>query len=39
MDVLVGKVEINVDYKIVATNNRRNFVYPFYILEGTEVTK
>lgn len=36
---LEGRVEINVDFKIVATNNRRNFVYPFYVLEGTEVTK
>lgn len=39
MDVLVGRVDINVDFKIIATNNRRNFVYPFYIIEGTEVTK
>jgi uncharacterized protein len=39
MDVLQGKVEISVDFKISATNTRRNFVYPFYVLEGTEVTK
>lgn len=39
MFVLEGRVEINVDFKIVATNNRRNFVYPFYVLEGTEVSK
>ncbi len=39
MDTLAGKVEIQVDFKVVASNNRRNFVHPFYILEGTEVTK
>jgi uncharacterized protein len=39
MDVLQGKVEIHVEFKISATNTRRNFVYPFYVLEGTEVTK
>lgn len=39
MDSLEGRVEINVDFKITATNNRRNFVYPFYVLEGTEVSK
>jgi phage baseplate assembly protein W len=39
MDVLEGRVDIDVQFKIVATNNRRNFVYPFYVLEGTEVTK
>ena len=32
-------VDILVDYKIAATNTRRNFVYPFYLLEGTEVQK
>lgn len=39
MDVLEGRVEISVDFKISATNTRRNFVYPFYIIEGTEVAK
>jgi uncharacterized protein len=39
MDYLQGKVTISVEFKIVATNNRRNFVYPFYIIEGTEVKK
>lgn len=37
VDDLEGKVEIQVEYKIVATNTRRNFVYPFYQLEGTEI--
>jgi uncharacterized protein len=39
MDYLQGKVTISVEFKIIATNNRRNFVYPFYIIEGTEVSK
>lgn len=39
IDNLAGKVEIDIEYKVVATNTRRNFVYPFYQLEGTEVSK
>ncbi len=39
MDYLEGKVTISVDFSVVTTNNRRNFVYPFYIIEGTEVRK
>ena len=39
VDDLEGKVEIQVEYKIVATNTRRNFVYPFYQLEGTEIKR
>jgi phage baseplate assembly protein W len=30
---------INVDYTISATNNRYNFVYPFYIKEATNLQK
>jgi phage baseplate assembly protein W len=36
---LEGRVDIMVEFKVVATNNRRNFVYPYYIIEGTEVVK
>ncbi len=32
-----GRLEITVDYRIKNTNSRFNFVYPFYIREGTEV--
>jgi phage baseplate assembly protein W len=39
MDMLEGRVDIMVEFKVVATNNRRNFVYPYYIIEGTEVVK
>jgi phage baseplate assembly protein W len=34
-----GRVDIELDYRIAATNTRYNFVYPFYIEEGTELTK
>ncbi|WP_020570409.1 GPW/gp25 family protein [Neolewinella persica] len=30
-----GRVELVVDYRIRATNTRYNFVYPFYLEEGS----
>ena len=39
MDYLAGRVTISIDFSIITTNNRRNFVFPFYIIEGTEVRK
>ncbi|POY37290.1 hypothetical protein C3K47_05865 [Solitalea longa] len=36
---LEGKVLIIVEYTIRSTNSRLNFVYPYYIKEGTEVKK
>lgn len=30
-----GRMLIYIDYKVDATNSRANFVYPFYIKEGT----
>lgn len=32
-----GIMWINVDFKIDATNSRANFVYPYYIKEGTNI--
>lgn len=32
-----GFITIEVSYRIRATNSRKNFVYPFYIKEGTFV--
>jgi phage baseplate assembly protein W len=32
-------LEILVDYTISATNNRYNYVYPFYLLEATNLYK
>lgn len=34
-----GLVEIRIDYTIIATNNRRNIVYPYYINEGTDISE
>ncbi|GAA4316872.1 GPW/gp25 family protein [Mucilaginibacter gynuensis] len=32
-----GILEINVKYKIITTNTRYNYVYPFYIKEATNI--
>jgi phage baseplate assembly protein W len=32
-----GRVLIEVDYTVRSTNTRFNFVYPFYIQEGTDI--
>jgi len=34
-----GLVNILLEYTISSTNSRRNYVYPFYINEGTNVKK
>jgi phage baseplate assembly protein W len=34
-----GLVEIRIDYTVVATNNRRNIVYPYYLNEGTDISQ
>lgn len=34
-----GLVEIRIEYLIIATNNRRNIVYPYYISEGTDISQ
>lgn len=33
-----GRIDISLDYTIRSTNSRYNFVYPFYLSEGTEVS-
>ena len=38
-DVLEGVVLIEVDYVIRTTNSRQNYVYPYYINEGTDIKK
>ena len=32
-----GQILVVLDYKILATNNRFNVVYPFYLNEGTNI--
>jgi uncharacterized protein len=39
VNALEGIVTIALEFDVITTNNRHNFVYPFYILEGTEVRK
>jgi len=34
---LEGLIKVNVDYTIRQTNNRGNYVYPFYLNEGTNL--
>ena len=34
-----GAVNISVDYVVKTTNSRTNYVYPFYIKEGTGIKK
>lgn len=36
-DPLEGKLIIEIDYKIRATNSRKNMVFPFYKEEGTDL--
>ena len=36
-DPLEGMLIIKIDYKIRATNSRRNMVFPFYKQEGTDL--
>jgi len=33
-----GRLDIRLDYTIRTTNSRYNFVYPFYLQEGTEIS-
>ncbi|NOT50459.1 MAG: GPW/gp25 family protein [Chitinophagaceae bacterium] len=37
INILEGRVLIEIEYIISATNSRYNFVYPFYVNEGTEI--
>ena len=38
-DQLEGQVLIHVDYTIRSNNSRFNFVFPFYIQEGTDISR
>ncbi|MBV8255957.1 MAG: GPW/gp25 family protein [Chitinophaga sp.] len=33
----VGRLDINVDYTIITTNTRYNYVFPFYMQEATNI--
>ena len=34
-----GVINISIDYTIKATNSRTNYVYPFYLKEGTDIRR
>ena len=34
---LEGRIDISIDYTIIATNSRSNLVFPFYLNEGTDI--
>lgn len=34
-----GKLDISVDYSIITTNTRYNYVFPFYVTEATNLVK
>ena len=36
---LEGKIDITINYQVRGTNSRFNYVYPFYLEEGTNVSK
>ena len=36
-DILNGKAVISIEYTVTATNVRRNMVYPYYLIEATNV--
>lgn len=34
---LDGLLEIHIDYTVIITNSRNNMVYPYYLIEGTNI--
>jgi uncharacterized protein len=36
-DANEGIIQVKIEYTIIATNSRRNLVYPFYQNEGTDI--
>lgn len=38
MDNLDGTLQIQINFKVIITNSRHNIVFPFYLLEGTNVS-
>jgi phage baseplate assembly protein W len=37
-DDLDGQLHININFKVIITNSRHNVVFPFYLLEGTNIS-
>lgn len=36
--ILDGIVDIEIEYTVIRTNNRNNIVFPYYLIEGTDIT-
>lgn len=36
--VLDGIVDIEIEYTVIRTNNRNNIVFPYYLIEGTDIS-
>lgn len=36
---LEGRIDILIDYTVATTNTRSNYVYPYYLREGTEIQR
>jgi phage baseplate assembly protein W len=36
--ILDGIVDIEIDYTVIRTNNRNNIVFPYYLIEGTDIS-
>ena len=39
VDIVSGLINIRIDYTFNQTNTRSNYVYPFYLKEGTSLEK
>ncbi len=38
MEAMNGQLVIKINFKVINTNSRHNIVFPFYLLEGTNVS-
>lgn len=38
METMSGQLMIRINFKVISTNSRHNIVFPFYLLEGTNVS-
>jgi phage baseplate assembly protein W len=36
---LEGRIDITLEYMVKGTNSRYNYVYPYYLEEGTNINK
>ena len=39
VDPVRGLIRISIEYEVISTNTRYNYVYPFYIHEGTDLVR